>query len=202
MAAAGDLMNAMPPTWAESLLKEFLAREDFETVSGDLLEQYRDSVLPARGERAADRWYVAQVLAAVARRTAVWAGLFAGAFLARAVLDGLVPTADFHTRATISTYSGLSILTLAGLRAAWRSGSPSAGLLAGAATTILAAIISATGAAAFLAIRHDPATLAAIDRSGGLGEAFGLPVMMIIPGVVLGSIGGLAGASLRRLRGI
>lgn len=33
----------------------------------------------------------------------------------------------------------------------------------------------------------------AIDGSGGLGEVFFLPVMLVVPGMLLGTIGGVAG---------
>ena len=42
--------------------------------------------------------------------------------------------------------------------------------------------------------------MAAIRASGGLGEVFELPVMMVVPGAVLGTIGGVVGATIKRLR--
>jgi hypothetical protein len=42
--------------------------------------------------------------------------------------------------------------------------------------------------------------MAAIRASGGLGEVFELPIMMILPGAVLGTIGGVVCATVRRLR--
>ena len=51
-----------------------------------------------------------------------------------------------------------------------------------------------------LAIFHDPATMDAIAGSGGLSEAFGMPIMMPVPGVLLGAIGRALGAAARRLR--
>src|ERR1700716_144228 len=49
--------TAYPPRWAEALLRTLLKPGDFESVSGDLLEQYRDSIYPARGRRHADWWF-------------------------------------------------------------------------------------------------------------------------------------------------
>ena len=43
-----------PPEWAERVLQAFLTSRSFENVSGDLLEEYRDSVFPARGRHGAD----------------------------------------------------------------------------------------------------------------------------------------------------
>jgi hypothetical protein len=42
--------------------------------------------------------------------------------------------------------------------------------------------------------------MAAIGGSGGLSEDFTLPLLMVLPGVVVGGIGGIAGAAARRLQ--
>jgi hypothetical protein len=193
-------MMATPPAWAEALLRLFLEPGAFDSVSGDLLEEYRDSIHPVRGQRGADVWYVMQVLGFVWRAARVWAVLFGGAFVTRAALDWRLPPSDFHTRSTVSTLLGVGILVAAGLWASWRSGSLVAGTVAGVAATAIGAIISVMGVAGLLAIWHDADTIAAIQGSGGLAEAFTLPVMMILPGAVLGTVGGLAGATIRMLR--
>jgi hypothetical protein len=193
-------MSPTPPNWAEALLRVFLTPADFDSVSGDLLEEYRDSIRPVRGKSAADSWYVMQVLGFVWRSARIWAVLFAAAFVTRTALDWLAPPVDFHTRATVSTVLGLGLLLCAGLWASIRSGSFFAGTLAGVAATALGAVLSVIGAAGLLAIWHGPGTMAAIRASGGLNEVFELPVMMIVPGVVFGTIGGVVGATIRRLR--
>ena len=193
-------MTPTPPNWAEALLRVFLTPDDFDSVSGDLLEEYRDSIHPIRGESAADAWYVMQVLGVVWRGTRIWAVLLGAACITRTGLDWLAPPVDFHTRSTVSTFLGVGLLLSAGLAASMRSGSFFAGALAGVAATALAAVISVLGAIFLLAIWHDAGTMAAIRASGGLGEVFELPVMMIVPGVVLGTIGGVVGATIRRLR--
>src|SRR5262245_8818386 len=50
-----------PPRWADALLRSFLKSDESEAVSGDLLEVYRDSIRPRRGQWRADVWYVRQV---------------------------------------------------------------------------------------------------------------------------------------------
>ena len=189
-----------PPRWAEAVLRLFLAPTDFATVSGDLLEAYRDTMYPARGPAAADAWYSRQVLGFVARSAGIWAVLFGGAFVTREVIDALAPPLDYHFRSAVTTYLAIGLLLAAGLWTSVRSGSPLAGTLAGVATTAMAAVISILGAACFVAVWHDARTIAAIDAGGGLGEVFTLPVMMIVPGAVLGTVGGLVGAGIRRLR--
>jgi hypothetical protein len=54
--------EANPPRWAERILDLLLKPADRETVSGDLLEEYRDAKLPALGLRRARVWYVRRVL--------------------------------------------------------------------------------------------------------------------------------------------
>ena len=191
-------MRAKPPKWAEALLRTFLAPGDFETVSGDLLEEFRDRVGPARGPRDANVWYVTQVLGFLLRSARPWAVLFGGAALTRTALDWFAPPSDFHIRSAVSTALGVGILLAAGLGASWRSRSLAAGTCAGVATAVFGAAISTTGAAALLAIRHDAQTMAAIRGSGGLGEVFVLPVMMILPGVLLGTVGGVAGGTVAK----
>jgi hypothetical protein len=193
-------MSATPPRWAEALLRVLLKPADFDSVSGDLLEEYRDSIHPVRGQRGADAWYVRQVLGFVSRSARVWAVLFGAAFVTRTALDWLGPPVDFHARSTVSTFLGVGILVTAGLWASLRSGSLFAGTLAGVAATAIGAVISVIGAAGLLAIWHDADTMAAIRASGGLGEVFELPIMMILPGAVLGTIGGVVGATIKRLR--
>jgi hypothetical protein len=192
--------TATPPWWAESLLHLVVSREDFESVSGDLLEEYRDTIHPARGPGRADRWYVAQVLGFAWRSNSLWAALVAAAFLARTALDWLVPPTDFYLRSLVTTYLAIGILLCAGCSASWRAGSIRAGAFAGIVSTAIAAPISLVGASLLLAIWHDPGTMAAVEGSGGLGEVFVLPWMGIVAGALVGAVGGAVGAAASRLR--
>ena len=188
-----------PPLWAEVVLRLFLKPDVFASVSGDLLEQYRDSIQPARGTQGADAWYRIQVLGYVLRGAGPWAALFAFAFVARTAFDWLWPTTDFHTRSQVSTALAIGIMVVAGFWTAWRSGSFAAGAVAGIATMVMAAALNIGGIAILFALWHDPGTIAAIDGSGGLEEAFVLPFFLVLPGVMLASFGGLLGAAARRL---
>jgi hypothetical protein len=47
--------------WADVALRFFLRDRDRETISGDLLEEYREEVLPKRGPLAGRLWYARQV---------------------------------------------------------------------------------------------------------------------------------------------
>lgn len=192
--------SATPPAWAEALLRAVLKPGDVDSLSGDLLEEYRESIYPIRGHRRADLWYVAQVFGFVAPGARLGGALFGAAFVARTALDWFAPPADFHTRSIVSTNLGVCILLGTGFWAAWRAGSFLAGIIGGVAAAVIGAGVSLVGAAALLAIWHDPQTMAAIRGSGGLGEVLTLPVMMVLPGLLFGAIGGIAGAAGKRLR--
>jgi hypothetical protein len=190
----------MPPLWADFMLRRLvLARQNRDSISGDLVEEYRAVSVPKRGQRRADRWYVAQVAGYVVRSNLVWAALFAGAFLARQAYDAFVPTTEFYVRSAVTTYTAMALLLGGGFWAAWRSGSMLAGLLAGIAITAIAAVISVVGSGVLLAIWHDPATLDAIQNSGGVEEMFVLPIFAIGLGIILGTVGGAVGAGARRV---
>ena len=189
---------AMPPRWAEFALRLHLAPRYRQTVSGDLLEEYRERIHPERGQRRADLWYIGQVAGFTWRENRAWACLLGGAFVARTALDWLAPTTDFHARSTVSTMMSAAIFVSAGFVAAWRSGSLRAGALAGIATALIGAVFSTVGAALLLALWHDAPTFAAIEGSGGLAEVFTLPVLLVAPGALLGTLGGLFGGTIRR----
>ena len=192
-------VTANPPRWAEALLRALLKPGDFEGVSGDLLEQYRDSIHPARGQLRADWWYATQVFTFVSPGIRLFAALFSAQFLVRTATDWFQPPATFFFRSTISTALGIGILVTAGFWAAWRSGSFATGALAGTLTAGIASIASIAGAAVMLAVWHDPQTMAAIRSSGGFAEVISLPLFMVLPGALLGACGGIASAVLKKL---
>ncbi len=200
MAVEGTRMNmtANPPRWAEALLRRFLKPGDFESISGDLLEQYRDSIHPARGQLSADFWYATQVFTFVSPGVRFFAALFSAQFVIRTALDWFLPTANFHFRSTASTAVGVGTLLVAGFWAAWRSDSFATGAVAGILAAGLASIMSIAGATVMLAIWHDPQTIAAIRGSGGFSEVVSLPLFMVLPGAPLGGCGGIASATLKK----
>jgi hypothetical protein len=194
---SGASEQVRPPRWAEGVLLLLLEPKHRDSVSGDLLEEYREVVQPARGSRGADLWYVRQVGGFLWRQTGIWSVLFSGAFIIRTAYDWLDPVDDFHGRATLSTAIGGGVLFAAAFVAAWRARSISAGPLAAIATSQIAAILSVIGVASLLVLRHDPQIWSAIERSGGLAEAFALPFMVMIPGIVIGVAAGVTGKLFR-----
>jgi hypothetical protein len=186
-----------PPRWADALLRMLVRRDDVETVSGDLLEEYRETVRPSLGGRRANVWYVAQVLGFIPPACWVLGGTQGAAMVIRNAFDWFVPTTDFNTRSMVTTLTAIALFLAAGLWVAGRSGSLRSGLLAGLVTSAAAAFVSLVGAACLLSFRHDPQTLLAITNSGGLGEVFELPVLLIAPATLVAAIGAAAGKLLR-----
>ena len=141
-------------------------------------------------------------LGSVIRSRGTWAGalVFSATCLARMLYDWRMPTTDFALRSAVSTWSGVTTLFVVGFWAAWQFRSWIAGPMTAAVTSQIAAVISVVGATLLLAIWHDPATQEAIVGSGGLGEVYVLPFMMIAPAIVVGTIGGVAGSMSRRRR--
>jgi hypothetical protein len=176
-----------------------LAQKNRDSVSGDLLEAYRDAIVPARGPVAADAWYVRQVAGFVWRATWPWALVFSGAFVARNAVDWLIPTTDFHLRSEITTFLAIGTLALTGFWTAWRSGSAIAGLLITILTSQIAAMFSVAGATLLLALLHSPSVERNIAGSGGIEEVYVLPFLMIVPATIVGTVSAIAGRIGRML---
>ncbi|MBV8895796.1 MAG: hypothetical protein JO051_04740 [Acidobacteriaceae bacterium] len=52
----------MPPRWAEFVLEHILPEGDRQSVTGDLREEYAETMLPRNGRLKADLWYLRQLL--------------------------------------------------------------------------------------------------------------------------------------------
>jgi hypothetical protein len=191
-----DHSNALPPRWAEAILRLLLKPEDRESVSGDLLEEYREAIAPALGS-AADRWYMRQLASFLVRASRPWGALLGAALVIRNLFDTFVPPADYKMRATILTYAVFAACLLAGGHAAWQRRSMRAGVLISMSAATIGALISIVGSGVMLAVWHDSATLDAWRRSGGLDEAFiDVPLKLVAIGAILGSGGALFGKGM------
>jgi hypothetical protein len=68
MAAAGARVTttplpnneSRPPQWAEGVVRWFISPRDRDTITGDLLEEYREVAVPAWGHARATVWYLGQ----------------------------------------------------------------------------------------------------------------------------------------------
>jgi hypothetical protein len=56
-----------PPGWAEAVLRLLLKSSDRESISGDLLEEYRAAKHPALGTLRANAWYIKHVVSVLWR---------------------------------------------------------------------------------------------------------------------------------------
>lgn len=177
-------------------MRAVLKPEDRDSVSGDLLEEYRETIVPTRGS-GAHRWYMRQVASFVFRSSWVWAALLGGALVIRYLFDTLVPPTDYLLRARVLTYTIMATCLLTGFSTAWRARSTRTGIVISLSAATIGALISIVGTGVMLAVWHDAATLDAWRRSGGLDEAFiDVPLKLVAIGAVLGFGGAVLGKGM------
>jgi len=189
-------MAPAPPAWADTWLRLLLPVRDRDTVSGDLMEEYRENVRPGRSPMAANTWYVGQV-ARFAWRQGLWALALAALFEARTAFDWFVPTTNFAPRSEMTTLVTIATLLVIGASSTMRTRSFKAGVVSTATALIGSALICSIVTTFMYWYWRSPELIAAINGSGGLAEVFALPVMLTVPGTAIGAVG--AGvASIRR----
>ena len=197
--------QATPPAWAEEILRVLLPPRDRDSVGGDLIEGYRERIELSPRKAAADLWYVRQVAGFAYRSVSVWAFAFAALFVARGVVDALIATDDFTVRSTISTVLAATVWACCGATVAWRTGLIRSGALAGILTATVAPLVTVTLNALFygvVVLTGSDQIFVNIARSGGIEEGFTLPFFVVGPGIVLAAIGGVFGATARRIQSI
>jgi hypothetical protein len=191
-----DRPISSPPRWAESLLLLLLEPKDRESFSGDLLEEYRETVVPARG-RGANRWYIGQVAWFLWRASWMWGAAIGSALIVRYLFDTLEPVTNFVERSAILTQAIVTIFAAAAFWNAWRTDHIRTGILVALAAAVIGGALSSAGAGVLLGIWHDPATLRAWQNSGGLDEAFVVVPILLIPiSLVSGTAGAVAAKGL------
>ena len=200
-----DPVHAQPPRWAEAVLQMLLRPEDRDSVSGDLLEEYREAIVPAVGS-AADRWYVRQVGGFLLRASWLWGALVGASLVIRYLFDTLVPVSDYVMRSRVLSYAVMAVCFLAAFCMTLRTRSARAGVLTALAAGAIGGLVSIVGTGIMLAIWHDPETLQNGRNSGGLDEAFlVVPLIMVAVGAVMGTAGALLAKCVvwpvRRMRG-
>lgn len=185
-----------PPAWAQSLLGLLLAPDRRENVAGDLLEEYRETMVPARGRRRADLWYVKQVAGFLWRDSRSWGILFGLSLTIRSLFDTFVPVTNYYPRSVVTTWLAASIYLLAGFTAARRTDSIRAATLVGVATNLTGFVVN-LALLGLLALLFPNAPW---SNGGGLIEAFFLPLFPVLPvALMIAMIGGLAGTASRRM---
>ena len=193
-------MTPQPPAWAQALVSLLVPARDRDSISGDLLEEYRETVVPQRGSRAANAWYLRQV-AGFMWRACLPFGVALGATLAvREVIDATIPTTDnYHYRAAVTTYLAFGIYSLTGLHFGWRTDRTLSGGVVATAVTIVAIAMAVTTLVATTALL----SAGVIDRVPsyeGLREGLDVPIApMLAVGGVFGTLGAAIGRALRRI---
>jgi hypothetical protein len=194
----GPGVRTTPPVWAEHALRLLLKTDDRDSVSGDLLEEYRESVHAGRERLAADRWYVRQVVGFMWRATWFWGVLLALLTIGRVVFDWFDPPSSFYTRSLVSTCSHAAVFVSVGFSAVWRGRSLLGAAAVGLAAQTLGAAMIFAATILLLGVWQDPQTSIAIAQSGGIGELFTLPIAVMGPAVLLSTLGGAAASVFRR----
>ena len=192
-----DSSTTLPPRWAESILRMLLSSEDRDSVSGDLLEEYRETIVPVLGDKARG-WYVRQVAGYVLREAWIWGALVSAILVTRYLFDTLAPVrytpGIVHPRSAIMSYALIATFAVGSGWQAWRSGYLASGVMVAFVTAALGGALSAAGTLACLAVWHDSETLLAVQNSGGLAEAlWGVPLLLVPIGLITGATGAIAG---------
>jgi hypothetical protein len=148
--------SSRPPAWAEALLRALVGPRNRDTISGDLLEEYCEVVLPQRGGLSARLWYLRQV-----------ASFITTAGLAHAATAWLKEDAVFEKSARTPWSWGMAgsaaVLVLLGgfVQSSFR---PPVGL----GVFVLVAIALAAGSLMSMRSRSDVRVLWRIGLAGGL----------------------------------
>jgi len=210
-------MDIRPPHWAETVMRALVPEEYVESVTGDLLEQYRDEKAPSLGRQRADAWYVAQIGSSFLR--AYWP--FALSLTGLLILHDLSNTfrdPEGTAYLEMNNYPGIGITLffLAGLYGGWRTGAIRGGALAGfgayvIAWTSMAVWLNATFYPFAQFAQYNPYWIRAFHYSGAPGETFahwsfwdnwGALLLgggaLLLLSLVMGSLGGAIGTLLRR----
>jgi hypothetical protein len=190
MAAKGDHMKnelAAPPRWAESILKSLLRPSDRESISGDLLEEYRAVRYPAYGRLRADAWYIKHVLSVLIH--------FIVPILPAAALTGLLQVMhnspwDYSPIPApgLSIFHGALYLG-AGCFAARRTGLIRTGIIAGTVTSFFTCAITLTG----MVVGSPQLFIAPFSKPFIFVILSFLILMALALGIVAGTIGGMIG---------
>ena len=190
------MMNEMqsPPRWAEALLRAMLRPSDRESVSGDLLEEYRAVRRPTLGAFRANAWYVKHVFSVLWRLTWPYALMMSGLMVLFLALKDAreYDSWPYYVKDVINTgtvWVCVAIYMLAGFLGSRRTRLVRTGaILAGAAS-----ISGLTVGFAFEVIRGGGAEL--------LLAPFHMPFMFVIlatiwsPSIAFGTIGGIVGSN-------
>ena len=211
------MTGVRPPRWAEWMVRVLLKPRDRETVTGDLLEEYREVILPARGRLRALLWYLVQVLILV---NSVAFGIVLGTGIGVWILvdTAMAPLAEDTPLLVGSMFGGMLVLfAVQGFAARRRGGrevdAVQAGAIAGTMTMAIFCLFGIVRVNVFLDVIRDRSDWEGLI-AGFAGSGFQslrtyanyiymqnltlLPMIGAVAGAVSGAIGGLFAAIERR----
>lgn len=200
-----DRSALAPPVWAERLLRAVLSAEHREDISGDLLEEFRESIVPALGGRA-NAWYVRQVAGFLVREVWTWSALAAAICIVRYLFDALMPIrytpGVVAVRSAVMTWSLVGAFVSCAAWHAWRTRRIAAALLLVVLSAFAGGVLAQAATLLCFAVQHDPTTIAAIRGSGGFDEAFILPsIGLTLVALIIGLPAAIAGRLARAVYG-
>lgn len=206
-----------PPRLTEQLLRILLKPRDRDTIAGDLLEEYREVVLPTRGRLRARLWYLRQVVTFV---DGLNLGLLLGVAFGLWNLVGtwIDPLAEDTPMALLSHFGPMFVAwAVAAFSAARRSGRVLQGISVGVTVAVasfvvfyMANLVRVNLFLETIRFRTDwHGVLVRFPRSGFTNfRAFAnwewiksFPVwigLSLVIGAAMGLVGGLAGYVFRR----
>ena len=209
-----------PPRWSEKLLRSLLLDRDRDTISGDLLEEYREVALPTRGAKGARWWYRRQVAGFLwhTAQLPLMIGLAIGTILGLMTLVDTAsqPLADDDARTMLAwLVTLLAMWSAAVVAITWRTGrlgdAVKVGTILGVATIVMFHAASIVRVNLFIdAIRHrgDWQNLVARYNQSGFRslrayanyEYATMTPMVIALGAIAGSISGMVGGLVNAVR--
>ena len=189
-----------PPRWADALLHVLLPPDEAETVSGDLIEEYRETVYPSRGRWRADVWFVRQVSGFAWRGNLIWGVLFALAFLVSPTVmlgiwqpRGWPPRPSWQPNGKVLELAVIVIaVCLLAARSAWRTGHVRSGVIAAVSIGVVGSVVYLAGSLFEIAF---------LLRGGHVLEVrqllIRIPSVTLSLAVLFGTAGALIGKVLR-----
>ena len=164
-----------PPRWAEALLRSSLRPADRDTISGDLLEEYREVRRPSLGRLRADAWYMKHVLSVLWRLLWPWALAMTAVQQSGRYVH--LPNASLFQAPGVSARDAI-ICLVAGYWGARRTGLIRTGALLGGVTNLIGVamvfvMLEIANPEAVLLLLRNPAFAFFPTVFGSIGFAFG-----------------------------
>ena len=192
--------DAIGPPWlVQAVLRLLLRPASQESVPGDLLEEYRKSILPVSGTTRANLWYARQVAGFLWRISWPWGVLVGAQVVIRTLCDTFAPPITYGPRSAITTWVAVATFLLAGCQAAYRTGHTRSGILVALTAHAMGHLVAIvlTGILFLSVIQNDPRMLRLFRVTGDWGEVLVLPIMLLPIVATLGGLGGMLGKSIR-----